>query len=408
MPHSIRNVIRAAVLLPLTWVVVVLTSGIARAQDVDLFDPAVLHEIRIYIHPNDWRRLQATFQENTYYEADFQWRDKKLASVGIRSRGRGSRSSEKPGLRIDFNRFVSGQELLKLKSVILDNATQDPSFLRERLSMQLFARAGIPAPREAFCRLYINDKYWGLYSLVESIDKEFLDRTLNDSKGYLYEYSWISDYHFEDLGPDPNAYVPLPFKPQTHEDKPNPAALLAMIHFINHAPDDQFKEQIATYIDPRQLLAYLAVEVFLAEHDGFTGAVGMNNFYLYTMSGSTKNVFIPWDKDVPFWEFEHPVLFNFERNVLVRRLLAIPQWRDYYIETLLNIAVDSGGEENWMFLDAEFAYELIRQSAHEDPNKPQTAGEFEGEVEYVKNFVRARAEQVLRQIHELRTPLPVE
>ena len=396
MPYSVRNVARTGVLL-------LLTCGVIRAQKaVELFDPTVIHEIRLDIHPNDWKTLQTYFRDNTYYQADFQWRDKKLASVGIRSRGRGSRSSDKPGLRIDFNRFVKGQELLDVKSVILDNMTQDQSFLRERLAMQLFARVGLPAPRETFCRLYINDRYWGLYSLIESIDKEFLKRTVNDSDGYLYEYSWAADYHFEDLGPNPDSYVPVPFKPQTHEDKPNPAALLGLIHTINHAPDEMFEEQLSRYLDPRQFLAYLAVENFLAEHDGFTGAVGMNNFYLYTMSGSTKNVVIPWDKDVPFWESDQSVLFNFEQNVLVRRLMAIPAWRDFYLETLVNIAVETGGEENWMFQDAHFAYEMIRQSAHEDPNKPQTGGEFEAEVDYVKNFLRARTDSVLRQIDALR------
>ena len=51
--------------------------------------------------------------------------------------------------------------------------------------------------------------------------------------------------------------------------------MLGLIHAINRAPDEVFEEQISRYLDPRQLLAYLAVESFMAEHDGFTGAVGM-------------------------------------------------------------------------------------------------------------------------------------
>ena len=42
---------------------------------------------------------------------------------------------EKPALRIDFNRYVAGQEFLGLKSLALDNLWQDPSMIRERLAM---------------------------------------------------------------------------------------------------------------------------------------------------------------------------------------------------------------------------------------------------------------------------------
>ena len=44
--------------------------------------------------------------------------------------------------------------------------------------MALFARLGLPAPREAHTRLYVNGEYAGLYSIVEAVDKVFLDRAL--------------------------------------------------------------------------------------------------------------------------------------------------------------------------------------------------------------------------------------
>jgi hypothetical protein len=397
MPYSIRHVALAAALLGAV-------SPLPAQKAPALFDPGTVQEIRLYLHPNDWATLQTNYLENTYYQADFVWQDQQLPAVGIRSRGRGSRNANKPGLRVDFNRFVPGQQLLGLKSIVLDNMSQDPSFVKERLSMALFARMGIPAPREAFCRLFINDRYHGLYAVVESIDKEFLKRTLGEDEGYLYEYSWSSEYYFNDLGEDPAAYVPLPFKPETHEQNPNPAALVAMVRAINHAPDESFVEEVSQYLDPRQFLTYLAVEAFIAEHDGMAGYVGMNNFYLYQMKDSARHVFISWDKDSPFWEYEQSPVWNLELNVLSRRLLERPEYRAFYFDTLQTMALESGGEENWMFQDSVFAHDLISGAVADDPNKPLGYGDFESELVYVQNFLRARTGAILQQLDELRNP----
>ena len=108
--------------------------------------------------------------------ADFVWNGQKVANVGIRSRGRGSRNAHKPGLKVDFDRYATGQKFLGLKSLVLDNLAQDPSGIHETVSMAFYARLGIPTPREAHVRLYVRGEYIGLYALIESVDKDFLKR----------------------------------------------------------------------------------------------------------------------------------------------------------------------------------------------------------------------------------------
>ena len=66
------------------------------------------------------------------------------------------------------------QTIAGLKSFVLDNLVQDPSMLKERLTMAFFRRMGLPAPREAHARLYINNQFSGLYAIVEAIDKGFV------------------------------------------------------------------------------------------------------------------------------------------------------------------------------------------------------------------------------------------
>ena len=69
-----------------------------------------------------------------------------VLQVGIRSRGDGSRSEEKPGLKVEFDKYVPAQEYYGYKSLVIDNLTTDASMLRERLSFLVFEAMGIAAP----------------------------------------------------------------------------------------------------------------------------------------------------------------------------------------------------------------------------------------------------------------------
>ncbi len=178
--------------------------ALAQTQ-ADLFNDSTVQDIHLTVSSRDWEALKAHADENTYYAADLRWRGVTVRNVGIRSRGAGSRNGVKPGLRVDMNRYVD-QNFLGLRALVLDNAYTDPSALREVLAMKLFARAGLPAPREAYARLLVNNEYAGLYIVVEPLDRTFVARVFGDAEGnvenggFLYEYTWVREYGFEYLG----------------------------------------------------------------------------------------------------------------------------------------------------------------------------------------------------------------
>ena len=156
-------------------------ARVASAQTADdLFDGGTLQELRLFINESDLNELRERYTENVYYPADLQWRDQRVRNVGVRVRGLGSRSATKPGLRVDFNRYSAGQTFLGLESLALDNLVTDPALVRERVAMAFFTRLGLPASRESFGRLYINNVFQGVYAIVESIDGDFLERTLDE------------------------------------------------------------------------------------------------------------------------------------------------------------------------------------------------------------------------------------
>ena len=97
--------------------------------------------------PGDWSALRQNFRTNQYYAANISIDGEVVQQVGIRSRGKGSRSGEKPGLKVDMNRYVSGQEFHGRKSVILDNLTQDPRSCASRCRTRSSRRWGSPRRR---------------------------------------------------------------------------------------------------------------------------------------------------------------------------------------------------------------------------------------------------------------------
>lgn len=383
---------------------VVLTAVPAtRAQEMaELFEDSFIHEVRLTTaDPAGWQTLREKYLESDYYQAAFEWRGRRLEGVGIRSRGNGSRNSAKPGLKVDFGRFNSGETFLGLKSIVLDNHVQDPSTLKERLALRLFRKMGIVAPRTAHARLYVNGEYSGLYSIVESVDKGFLKRNYDEDTGYLYDYEWTLDFRFQFLGDDPELYSPAPFEPQTNEKNPDPQPIVDMVRTINDSSDEEFVEAVSKYIDLKAFLTYLATEVYLGEADGILGDWGINNFYLYRYRDSTLSTFIPWDRDLSF-ERSQTIWHNVDTNVLTRRAFAVPELREHFLAELLRCAEIAGGPDGWLAKQVDALQEQVRESVANDVNTPFTYANFEEGIWLLREFAFVRSDAVVREVMENR------
>ena len=382
-----------------------------------LFDDRVVQEIRLSVNTANWQTLKDRYLEDTYYPADLKWREMTVRNVGIRSRGTGSRSGTKPGLKVDFSQYIKGQTFVGLKSVILRNNTQDPSNLHERVSLLLFRRMGLPASREAHARLYVNDEYAGLYTVVEPVDKIFLSRVYGDNGGYLFEYDYPADmpaYYFEYRGSDPALYVPLPFKPQTHEDDPHPETIARMIRTIAEASPGTFRAAIGEYLDLPAFVRHVAVENFIADTDGMLGDWGMNNFYMYARGSGTPFNLIPWDKSEAYkGGVDYGIFHNIVdvpdgmRNRLMVRVLSYSDLHDLYLDSLLEctrLSAEPAPADNrgWLEREVRSEYLQIREAALADPVKPYTNEQFEADIQSLQAFARERGTVVTRAVSDAR------
>jgi spore coat protein CotH len=408
----------------------------AQTQD-DLFNGDILHEIRLYMAPQDLQTFKKTNFECQdqelaalagavvsplprvicWFPVEFHWkfngRDITLPQVAIESHGKGSRSNIKPSFKIDFSRYESRLNFLGLRYLVLRANTQDASQMHERVAMTFFRKLGIPAPREVHTRLYINDQYAGAYTIVEYVDPNFLDQRFGESDGYLYAYEWVFPWVFQYLGPDTGDYSPLPFKPENNLVNFDPGPIELMARAVNGAPDAQFSSTVSQYIDLNAFFREIAAESFIVEEDGIIGDFGVNNLFLYRFQDSQQSIFIPWDKSNTFYTIDRDIFHNFSTDVLTIRALAdSPELIAYFKDVLLQAAGVAGGPGGWLEQEITKVHQQIQQAVYEDPNKqcynpdrapdgvvsPCSDEHFETEVAYLIQFAQQRSAIVQAQL----------
>jgi spore coat protein CotH len=378
-------------------VLLVAAAAAVPAQAADpIFDASRLHEVRIVIDPKDWQSLRQNFRSNQYYAANIALDNEVMEQVGIRSRGDGSRNEEKPGLKLDFNKYIKTQEFHGYKTMVLDNLWQDQSLMREKLSFLVFEAMGIAAPALAHARVTVNDEYWGVYTLVESVSKPFLKTRIGEESGNLFDYEYAAVWDFTVLGAEASAYVPSPFQPQTNEDHLDASGLMAFVRAVNETPDATFSRDIASWLDVPRFLAYLATENAMAESDGMVGAQGVNNFYLYQYGGQNRFVFIPWDKETCLQNGNWPVMNRVETNTLTRRLLSDPANQATYAAALRRAA--SFVSSRWLLPQMEATYAQIREAVLADTKKPIDNETFESGIQGLRGVIAAREGDILAQL----------
>jgi spore coat protein CotH len=389
---------RIATLTIVTLAVVVAAAAPARAQTADqLFASQTLQRVDLFLHSADWSKLKSNFQENTYYPADLTLNGQTVRNAGIRSRGRGSRSGTKPGLRVDFDRYASGQTFLGLKSFILDNLTQDPSGIHESVAAGFYARIGIPVSREIHTRLYVNNEYAGLYVIVEAVDKDLLARvfgsigTDTQNDGYLFEFKYQDEWRFTNLGSSLDPYKAR-FEATTHESKSDEEKyrpIETLVRLTNDTPASGLPAAIGTLLDLPAFVRFVAAQNFLAETDGFLGAFGMNNFYLYRLENQGLHTLIMWDADNTFYSAQLPTNDWGVGTTLMEKLMSLPEYSELYRSELRRM-IDLAEADGWLDTEIIRQVQRIDTAMKEDPAKPHSNATYEGSAGVMLSFARAR------------------
>jgi hypothetical protein len=307
---------------------------------------------------------------------EFRYDDIVITDAKIRLRGNPSNwdPDNKMQFQIDFAEYHDSGRFLGLTKLLFDAATYNRHMLRDRLSLSIMRDMGIAAPCANNARLDVNGSYYGLFTSIEKLDENFLERVFDDPTGDLW------DRHNWEL--------------ETNVATANDGRLLLL-------RDAESVEELETYLDLEQALQVFAAEAIIPDSDGMWA--GGLNYYVYDDPLRGKFVMLPWDLDNSLDRFNGPPDGDYPINpdpVVWEKptthgrpwydlALEEPEWFEYYIESLgqqfeTGYAVD----ELHARIDAWTAQ--IQESVFDDPNKPYSNELYLSKVEELHEYVQAR------------------
>ena len=251
--------------------------------------------------------------------------------VKMRLKGVGSYRSfpQKAALRLEFPNEL--QRVFGIKRMTLNNMIQDPSKINEAIGYTLFRGMGIAAPRTGYAQVWINGASYGLYLNVESIDSVALEkRSKGSGTTHLYEGSLGSER--DPLNAN-DAHYQVDFGSTVNR------ADLEELIAASQEPAPTWYARVNAAADLRQMTRYWAVERYIGDWDGYTGA-SISNYYLHSDNDGRFQM-LPWGVDQIFsGGVEKRVPYGFGQAVgglLFRQCLLVNTCRALYVQALRDV-----------------------------------------------------------------------
>jgi spore coat protein H len=222
------------------------------------------------------------------------------------------------------------------------------------------AFAGVPVPSASHVEFRVNGESQGLYLQFEDPDnKSWLKDHFGSAAGDLFKAA-------HDLPNEEAYFAPLEYWGTNVDDyllhynkklNNNDAAatdftnLITFLQGLNETPDADMPTWFSDHFSTERFISYLAVANFMSHWDSYP--YRPKNYWLYQSPVTTHWNYVPWDLDHTFETRQDPlmpmgsyvgVFFHLDyaegpenpgegtERPLVRRLVAIPELRQRYID----------------------------------------------------------------------------
>ncbi|PCC70696.1 CotH protein [Nannocystis exedens] len=341
----------------------------------EIYAQDILPTFEIELDPEELAGLKAEWEagddDNTpdHPVKQFKYQDEIITYASIRLRGNSTwwPGQNKMQFEIGFNTYDKKGRFRGLKKILFDAAEYNRAFLRDRMAMHIFRDLGLPAPCANNARLMLNGEYYGLFTSIEKVDSEFLERVFEFPDGNLYK-----------KGGD--------WEKKTNEENPD----MSDIEALDDADD---LADLVPLLNIDQAVLEWAAEAVMPDNDG--AWAGGLNLYMYNDPKTGFNV-IPWDKDATFDRVEpnvDPYTYT-KPNDKGRPLYDIvthdPEWFDKYIAALAHVR-KVAYDVNVLHARMDAWSAQIEEAALADVNKPFTNKEYYKGVETMREFIADRA-----------------
>lgn len=360
-----------------------------------------------FSQPGFWDSLTTNYETSTYMKADLTLTDltgtTTFTDVGVRLKGNSSYShpGNKKSFKIDFNKYVSGQNYDGLKKLNFSNGFKDPTLLREKIFFDVCREAEVAAPRANFANVYFNGELWGFYTVVEQIDDQFLDWKILDDDGNLFK----AGDNFGGGGPGgggggnnsaadlawygeaQSAYEER-YELKSNEDENDWSDLIDLIDFINNSDATTFETGLAERMELDEYIRSVALDNLFANLDSYTESA--RNYYLYHNLTTDKWHWIKWDGNEAFGTYapgfggqniaELALDFHGNTRPLLDKLFNSTALYSQYQDELCSL-IDTYFNSAWMNAYIDDLKDLVEASVLADNNKMYSNAQFQDNIE---------------------------
>lgn len=268
--------------------------------------------------------------------------------VGVRFKGNSSLKNAwntgimKLSFKLDFTEFsdehaeIKGQRFYGFRQLNLKNNFADKSYLREKVTSDIFRDAGIPSAQTAFYRVYVDygegPIYFGLYTMVEEPEDSMIETQYNDASGNLYKPENMgASFAF-------GTFNTIDFTKKTNleSDYSDVENLYLAINSQNRINNyDLWKQNVEEIFDVEQFMHWLAVNTVVQNWDTYGRMT--HNYYLYNNPEINKIQWIPWDNNEALDEGKQGGAVAISLDdvgsdwPLIRYLIDEPAYKNYYL-----------------------------------------------------------------------------
>lgn len=356
-----------------------------------------IQEIRITFSQTNWdHQLDSLYIEGEKNRilCSVEINGENFDSVGIRYKGFSSVSIDRIknpfNIKLDYvkgNQNYEGFDKIKLSNVI-----QDPSFLREVMAYEI-GRKYMPSSEANFAKVFINNVYWGLYTNVEAVNKDFVTNYFGSRDNAFFKCNPESldfDGENSNLGNSPGTDTTNYYPFYDMESDYGWTDLYELVEILNDNPDG-----IETILNVDRTLWMHAFNYAIINFDSYVGYA--QNYYIYQDDNGQFNPIL-WDLNQSFASYrltdasEHfdgfsiaeaktmdPLLHYSSVSVyprpLMENLFENGTYRKMYIAHMRTIIEENFANQEYA-LRGQFLQDLIENSVVADTNKFYTDNHF--------------------------------
>ncbi len=352
---------------------------------------------------------------------DVSFNNRLWSKVGIRFKGNSSLTNtyeiglKKFSFKLDFDQFedefpeIKNQRFYGFKQLNLKNNFNDASFIREKVSSDLFADFGVVSSKTSFCQVFLDygegPQYFGLYTLVEEIDDTLIETQFESEDENLYKpeggASTFAEGTFD---------IAEMNKKDKNKDYNDVQQLNKILNSNARTKNyENWKLQLADVFDVPAFIKWLAANTVMQNWDTYGNST--HNYYLYHNSQSGKLQWIPWDNNEALQNGKMGGALSLSLNEvneswpLIRYVLDDKEWKNEYKKQVAIFSNDYFNPEEMNQVYNKYKELLENCVIGEQGEKPQFTflrndAEFPEAIELLKQHVNSRKTAVQNYLEE--------